>query len=154
MWIKYFLKSKSNRSIVIHWSLPTIFRCYWIMRMTMWKYAWSRIPVLHLIGDIITRSLWPRQLQCFITSHRQPSNCNWVWTAVFFESLAAQHVARSATRAGGHRNSDGTAVGTTDSRGSGWLCKVISLKGKCVRAVVATGSVCCFTSAPSPLSRL
>lgn len=52
----------------------------------------------------------------------------------FFESLAGccQHVARTVTRAGGHKSSDGAAVGTTEGRGSGWLCKIISLKGKCV----------------------
>ena len=47
-----------------------------------------------------------------------------------------RHVARSATRARGHKSSVGAAVGTTESRGSGWLSKLISLKGKRARVCV------------------
>lgn len=50
----------------------------------------------------------------------------------------------------GTKSSDGTAVGTTVGRGGGWLCKVISLIGKCVCVVVATGSVCCFYECSFP----
>lgn len=120
MYVKlkiFFLKSFSPKSNLITAMCCRLTTQNWseITRGAL-RYTLHRLSILPPLSQ--TASFLPLRLNCCVSLSQWLHYC--------------QHVACTVTRAGGHKSSDGSAVGITEGRGSEWLSKVISLKEKCV----------------------